>query len=258
MNVEEWHKGLWQTFAKRAPVISTLKYALNDLQNNDHVAFRCLGVYPFDLNRLETGILNLGYYALEDYYFEEKQLRARSYIHPTYKELKRVFLSEPIIESFSDDTVAIASVLAQKVPRTHCESPSIFFNPRPWRESVSFEEYEEVASESEYISWVLVNGAIPNHFTLSVPENVAMESVLQRVEDLRIKVNESGGRVKNAGGNLEQGSTMADGLNVVLKDPHTIYTIPTCFYEFAKRRHGFDGFIEANANKIFESTNRPV
>ncbi len=57
---------------------------------------------------------------------------------------------------------------------------------------------------------------------------------------------------------LEQSSTMADKAEVPFSDG--VRTIPSCFYEFALRYPQADGvlypgFVEASADKIFESTN---
>jgi hypothetical protein len=51
---------------------------------------------------------------------------------------------------------------------------------------------------------------------------------------------------------------MADKIDVEFRNGETC-TIPSCFYEFAKRHQTdsgdiFPGFIEGNADKIFEST----
>jgi hypothetical protein len=57
---------------------------------------------------------------------------------------------------------------------------------------------------------------------------------------------------------LEQSSTMADKAEVAFSDG--VRAIPSCFYEFALRYPQADGvlypgFVEASADKIFESTN---
>ena len=46
---------------------------------------------------------------------------------------------------------------------------------------------------------------------------------------------------------------MAKKISVAFSDG--IYDIPGCYYEFAFRYNGFDGFITSSANHIFESTN---
>ena len=71
-------------------------------------------------------------------------------------------------------------------------------------------------------------------------------------------INEVGGEVKGSPQvYLEQSATMADKVFVKFSDGMQI--IPGGFYEFAKRypmENGelYQGFVEASANKIFEST----
>ncbi len=72
-------------------------------------------------------------------------------------------------------------------------------------------------------------------------------------------LNTIGGEIK--GGEsvfLAQSSTMADKITLAFSD--TSLTIPSCFYEFAQRYampdgELYQGFVEASADKIFESTN---
>ena len=74
------------------------------------------------------------------------------------------------------------------------------------------------------------------------------------------KLNESGGEIKGTPEELlEQSSIIADLQKVDFSG--TIYNIPSCYYEFAKRYETKDGeiyqgFIAKSADKIFESTNR--
>ena len=82
--------------------------------------------------------------------------------------------------------------------------------------------------------------------------------MLQWVEARGFAINTSGGRVKgNPMVSLEQGATMADRMPVWFADGRQ--TIPTCYYEFARRytRPGgglYQGFVTTNADRIFEST----
>lgn len=72
-------------------------------------------------------------------------------------------------------------------------------------------------------------------------------------------LNSAGGEVKgSAEVLLEHSATMADRIEVNFKDVQK--SIPNCFYEFALRYPKADGelysgFIEASADKIFESIN---
>jgi hypothetical protein len=73
-----------------------------------------------------------------------------------------------------------------------------------------------------------------------------------------ISMNAEGGIVKgNPGVLLEQASTLADEIHINFDQGSK--TIKSCFYEFAKRfpqanGQEYQGFVAANANKIFSST----
>ncbi|MFG1490645.1 DUF1338 family protein, partial [Oceanospirillum sp. HFRX-1_2] len=87
-----------------------------------------------------------------------------------------------------------------------------------------------------------------------------IQRVLDRVKEAGYAVNTVGGEVKGTPeALLEQGSTMADRQQIEFAGGE-LHEIPTCFYEFALRYPNaegdvYQGFIEANADKIFESTN---
>ena len=73
-------------------------------------------------------------------------------------------------------------------------------------------------------------------------------------------LNSAGGEVKgNQEELLEQSSIMADKMNV--KFGANEETVPSCYYEFAKRYPDssgktYQGFVTTSADKIFESTNK--
>ncbi len=101
-----------------------------------------------------------------------------------------------------------------------------------------------------------------NHFTVSVNHLQcynSLEAVNEKVKSAGYLLNTSGGEIKgNKDVMLEQSSTMADTMSVDFSDKRM--SIPSCFYEFAKRYHTsngkiYTGFVAASADKIFESTN---
>ena len=71
-------------------------------------------------------------------------------------------------------------------------------------------------------------------------------------------LNSSGGEVKGTPEQLlEQSSTLADRVEIVFIEG--TFSVPSCYYEFAKRypeKDGklYSGFIAKSADKIFEST----
>ena len=106
-----------------------------------------------------------------------------------------------------------------------------------------------------------------NHFTISVNYLDKIKN-LEELNDLLLKnnfeLNKSGGLIKgNKECFLEQSSTMADKVEVEFLDGQKHF-IPCCFYEFAQRysidinnpNNLYQGFVAANADKIFESTSR--
>jgi len=126
----------------------------------------------------------------------------------------------------------------------------------------SLEDYLAALEESEYAAWLLVIGLRANHFTVSVDllkTTNDIRDVLQFVQEAGYQINEAGGRVKGTPQSLlEQGSTMADKIEIEFSDGEKQH-VPSCFYEFAKRHRNeqgelYQGFIAANADKIFEST----
>jgi hypothetical protein len=106
-------------------------------------------------------------------------------------------------------------------------------------------------------------GLQANHFTVSInhlKKFPTIESVNSLLHDEGYALNEVGGLVKGTPASfLEQSSTMADKVVYTFANG-TEKTIPSCFYEFARRHIQpdgtlFDSFIEGNADKIFDSTN---
>src|SRR5690606_16585787 len=102
---------------------------------------------------------------------------------------------------------------------------------------VSQAEYKQLLAESEYAAWMSAFGFRANHFTVSVnylPHFETLEAVNQTLKDNGFELNGSGGEIKGSPEvYLEQSSTMADRHPVAFSDGEL--TIPSCFYEFAKR-----------------------
>ncbi|MCH1414074.1 MAG: DUF1338 family protein, partial [Glaciecola sp.] len=122
--------------------------------------------------------------------------------------------------------------------------------------------YLTLLEESEYAAWMSAWGYIPNHFTVSVNQLSnfdTLESVNDKLKLAGFTLNTSGGEIKGSPEVLlEQSSTMADKAPVEFSDGPQ--TIPSCFYEFARRYDVtpgklYTGFVAASADKIFESTN---
>ncbi|QDU57873.1 DUF1338 domain-containing protein [Aeoliella mucimassa] len=263
MTPEEFFSSLWTDYVAMAPQAQQIRQAFEsqgETVSNDHVAFRTLGLEPIGIERLEPHVLALGYRQLEPYEFPSKKLRAYGYVSDA-PDAPRIFLSELKVEELSAEAGEILRRCASQVDATKVESPEVLWSGRLW-DPVTWDEYQLLASESEYAAWVATLGLRPNHFTINVnqlTQTTEIEEVLQVVEGLGYAVNDSGGRVKGSPAQLlEQGSTMADRMQVDFAGGEQ-HEVPTCYYEFAKRYPDstgklFPGFVATSADKIFEST----
>ena len=154
----------------------------------------------------------------------------------------------------------IVKKLVDQIDTNKLTSFEFLSSGRLWQ--LSFEDYQQLAKESEYAAWLAAHGYGANHFTVSVNQLTAFDEAKQVNDHLRqagFTINESGGEVKGSPDVLlEQSSTMADKVPVSFTEGSQI--VPGGFYEFAKRypmSNGelYPGFVAASADKIFESTN---
>jgi len=151
--------------------------------------------------------------------------------------------------------------LVNQVPESAMHDPAFLYGGRLW--DLDYATYELLAAESEYAGWLAAHGFGANHFTVSINQLEQFTEIQEVNHLLRhngFLINESGGEVKGSPEvMLEQSSTMADRVSVSFLDGEQ--EIPGGFYEFAKRYPMADGelyrgFVEASADKIFESTNQ--
>ncbi|MDA0210243.1 MULTISPECIES: DUF1338 domain-containing protein [Desertifilum] len=265
MNIHDFFNALWQDYIQMAPSAVQIQqlFSVTPEENivNDHVAFRTLNLAPIHLESLEQHLLHWGYQRFAPYEFPEKKLKAWGYVPPE-ETLPRIFLSELICEAFSDRVQAILQELCNPINPKRVESPDIFWAGRLWQ-PITWEDYQTLAQESEYAAWVAALGLRPNHFTLSVNHLQfvrSLQEVVEIVEQQGIPLNTAGGKVKGSPEVLlEQVSTLGDRMAVEFAGGE-LHTIPTCYYEFARRYPTpegtlYQGFVAQSADRIFESTN---
>lgn len=263
MHVDEFYQNLWDDYVKIAPAAKVLHEkvaARGETLFNDHVAFRTFDVSPINLEAIEKHILSVGYRRQAPYQFPDKKLRAFGYTHP--EGGPGVFLSELETRHFSSELRSLVCDLCAQVDPKRVESIDVMWAGRLWK-PISFTQYQRLVDESEYAAWVAAMGLRANHFTISVNHLKTLptlEALLDFVESCGYRLNTSGGRIKGSPAVLlEQGSTLADRVPVEFADGAT-HTIPSCYYEFARRYPGpdgrlYEGFVASSASKIFESTN---
>lgn len=262
-NAQELFNNLWQNYLEVTPSAEKI-HALLGKDNgadviNDHIALRTFNLEKVNLAKLAAHFEAVGYKACGDYDFEAKKLKAKHFEHsdPT---LPKVFISELLVEEFSDNTQAIIKDMVAQIEDTAVSADNFLYSGSHWQ--LTEAQYKELLEESEYAAWMAAWGYRANHFTVSINALSQFETIEQVNDALKqagFVLNSSGGEVKGSPEVLlEQSSTMADKAPVTFADVKA--EIPSCFYEFALRYpmpNGelYPGFVAASADKIFESTN---
>ncbi|RXJ73442.1 succinyldiaminopimelate aminotransferase [Veronia nyctiphanis] len=259
--VQTFFEHLWQDYTVRlCPSAAKVHALLEEGQPliNDHIALRTFNLPKTGLDRLAAPFIALGYEPKGEYVFESKKLYARHFELPG-TEAPKVFISELMVGQCSNELQQTVRALVDQIPDEALDDHAFLYHGRQWQ--LDFDTYKKLAAESEYAGWLAAHGFGANHFTVSVNQLSTFEHVVDVNNALRkagFDINMSGGEVKGSPDVcLEQSSTMADKVDVAFTDG--IHAIPGGFYEFAKRYalpsgELYHGFVEASANKIFEST----
>lgn len=247
---------------------------------NDHIAFRTMGVPQLGLKSFEKIFSHYGYQKREPYHFEAKKLDAFWYAPPE-PVYPRIFVSELRVGDLSLEAQRIIHSYTDEVKVDPVDALNLddgaavdrFLHSGLWR-LPTWEDYSRLLEESEYAAWVIYNRYYLNHFTVSVhnlPEPFdTVQGFNLFVESLGVKLNNSGGKIKISPDTLLlQSSTVAEMVDAEFAggDRHPI---SGSYVEFAERQvlpehrgltkaeifrhHRREGFEAANADKIFEST----
>lgn len=276
-NIDELFDGLWQDYVSITPSAHKIHKLLdnccsndnkhsNQRQNiiNDHIALRTFDLEKSALPKLAAHFLNLGYEQKGEYNFQAKKLSALHFEHQT-PNAPKVFISQLRTDELSQQSQDIIHKLIEQMNEASTLKSNFLYSGTHW--NATSDDYYSLLKESEYAAWMCAWGFRANHFTVSVnhldnlddPNMSKLEQVNNLLKQAGFKLNTSGGEIK--GGSevfLAQSSTMADSAKVQFTDK--TLEIPSCFYEFAERfvlPNGkiYTGFVEASADKIFESTN---
>ncbi len=279
-------QGLMMRYTENVPDVKRVTNALiaegvitnqSDIEN-DHVAFRTMGVAYLGITSLEKIFLHLGYEKRDYFSFEGKKLNAYWY-SPPEDRFPRIFISElrvedlpekaqTVIRSYTDE---VQSDPVDGIDLNDCSQIDEFLHSPLWRTPTK-SDYEYLLSVSEYAAWVIYNRYYLNHYTISVhnfPEGYnTIEEFNPFLERHEIVLNTAGGKAKISGdGLLIQSSTVAAQIEGRFANEEKMM-ISGSYVEFAerkikpefsdqtevKREHRRDGFETGNADKIFEST----
>jgi len=280
--------GLMNRYKKRVPDVGAIINAMikegviqSDAEiENDHIAFRTMGVPFLGIQSLEKIFLHYGYEKRDHYFFPAKKLDAYWYAPPS-PEYPRIFISELRINDLSENTQNIIhsytnEVKADPVTKLNLNDDAAvdqFLHSGLWR-IPTLEDYLELSKESEYAAWVIYNRYYLNHFTISVHN---LKEGYNTISDFNaflerngFTLNDSGGKIKGSpDGLLLQSSTVAEMIEATFANGIK-HRISGSYVEFAerkvlkqfedlptaaiKREHRREGFEANNADKIFEST----
>jgi Domain of unknown function (DUF1338) len=287
-NLEIVMNGLLSRYTERVPDVKKITDAMiekgiianaNDIEN-DHVAFRTMGVPQLGIQSFEKIFLHYGYQKRDYFHFEGKKLDAY-WFSPPEPRFPRIFVSELRVNDLSEETQRIIKSYTDDVPTDPVDAIDLddpnavdaFLHTALWH-TPTLADYQALLKESEYASWVIYNRYYLNHYTISVhnlPEGYnTVAQFNDFLTDIGIKLNDAGGKIKESpDGGLLQSSTVAQLIDATFANNET-HTISGSYVEFAERRvlpqfahlavsdikreHRRDGFETGNADKIFEST----
>ena len=280
--------GLMRRYKERVPDVPAIFAAMNKEGilsepseiENDHIAFRTLGVPHLGIQSLEKIFIHYGYQKMDYYYFPEKKLNAYWYA-PADPVDPRIFISELRVHELSSRTQDIIKkytdeITADPVDKLDLENPEavdLFLHSGLWS-LPSWDDYKTLAAESEYAAWAIYNRYYLNHFTISVHNLKEGYNTIAEFNNFLERngfiLNDASGKIKRSpDGGLLQSSTVAQMITAEFADGEK-HSIPGSYVEFAERRvlpsfshlpanevkrqHRREGFEAANADKIFEST----
>lgn len=280
--------GLMDRYKERVPDVSAIINAMikeniirqaSDIEN-DHIAFRTMGVPQLGIQSLEKIFLHYGYQKRDYYHFAEKKLDAFWYAPPS-PQYPRIFISELRVKDLSPDIQQLITgytneVTTDPVQQLNLDDASAvdqFLHSGLWR-LPTWTDYQTLAAQSEYAAWVIYNRYYLNHFTISVHNLKEGYNTIaefnQFLERNGFTLNNAGGKMKTSpDGGLIQSATVAEMINAEFAGGD-VHAISGSYIEFAERRilpqfaslpknevqriHRREGFEAGNADKIFEST----
>ncbi|MVM31012.1 DUF1338 family protein [Spirosoma sp. HMF4905] len=280
--------GLMRRYSERVPdVQNVINAMLNEgiIQSpgeieNDHIAFRTMGVPNLGIASFEKIFLHYGYEKRDEFNFTGKKLTAYWY-SPPEPHYPRIFASELRVHELSEEaqqiihryTDTVTSDPVDSLDLDNADAVDQFLHQPLW-ETPTLADYQTLLAESEYAAWVIYNRYYLNHFTISVHNLKAgyntIDEFVAFLENRGFRLNSAGGTIKvSPDGDLRQASTIAQMIDAEFAGGAT-FRIAGSYVEFAERRvlppfrdlpidqitrqHRREGFETGNADKIFEST----
>jgi hypothetical protein len=280
--------GLMRRYKERVPDVQGVINAMvqegiissGDDIENDHIAFRTMGVPQLGIKSFEKIFMHYGYIKRDPFYFPVKKLDAYWYAPPEPR-YPRIFVSELRIHELSEEAQHIIRSYTDEVTSDPVDALDLdngaevdAFLHRPLWRTPTYQDFKRLSDESEYAAWVIYNRYYLNHFTVTIhnlPDGYnTIEDFNAFLERKGFKLNDSGGKAKKSpDGKLIQSSTVAEmieaefvgGVKQSISGSYVEFAERKPLDEFAhipytqlKREQRREGFEAANADKIFEST----
>lgn len=280
--------GLMRRYSERVPDVQKVIDSMidegiigsaNEIEN-DHIAFRTMGVPNLGIASFEKIFLHYGYEKRDEYNFTEKKLTAYWYAPPEPR-FPRIFASELRVHELSEEaqriihgyTDTVTSDPVDALDLDDGEAVDQFLHQPLWT-TPTLSDYQSLLAESEYAAWVIYNRYYLNHFTISVHNLKSgyntIDEFVAFLQARGFKLNSAGGTIKvSPDGDLRQASTIAQMIDAEFAGGD-VFRIAGSYVEFAERRvlpqfkhipadqisraHRREGFETGNADKIFEST----
>ena len=124
MKINDFLSKMWNDYSNLNPHINRVLNLIKDKEPNDiindHIALRTFNHKRVNRHVLSNYFIENGYKAIEDLSFTQKKLKATYYLHPN-PTLPRIFISELLLENFSDE---LQKIINDKVNEIDLESIS--------------------------------------------------------------------------------------------------------------------------------------
>jgi hypothetical protein len=265
MKTEEIFNRFWVPYSTQNPSAMHIYELFSELGEkvvHDHIALRTFNDPRMNIDVVARVFTENGYEKKGEYEFKAKKVKGCHYEHKSNPNAPKVFISELLLEQCSSYIQQTIRAKIDSIDPEIYKDPMLVYKGSIWGK-IPFETYDALRQESEYAAWTLVYGFRANHFAIKVNE-LKQFKTLQQVNGF---IKEKGYLMNVVGGSeiygtpeelLEQSSTKAEIIPFEFTDG--VFEIPSCFYEFTLRYNDengkqYSGFIAANADKIFESTN---
>ena len=203
MKIEDFLIKMWKDYSELNPhIIKVLQLIKNKEPNkiiNDHIALRTFNHKKINRHILSKYFIENGYKPIEDLFFTKKKLKATYYIHSD-PSLPRIFISELLLESFSDSLQQIINKKIEEIDTELISNPIFLTSGIPWS-PIDFETYKNV------------KGILINIFGGIMRCDVLAQGVVDAAKEINISVPLV---VRLAGTNFKEGKEILDNSGLKL------------------------------------------